>query len=162
VEIQIAVAKVTKWASRESGDTLETIERPTGGLSRNNPNPIHVLTPEGVTELAEPSRPVGLYRHTKPLITELPLAANTGVVVYTDGLPAAGAHMGRPLDVGAEIQRLHAGGVVAAQNWADDRLALALERDQGRACDDISILVLAVLPKRDDDPARRTVLRVPL
>ena len=33
MEIQIAVAKVAKWASRESGDTLEMIERPGGGLS---------------------------------------------------------------------------------------------------------------------------------
>jgi serine phosphatase RsbU (regulator of sigma subunit) len=234
VEIQIAVAKITKWASRESGDTLETIERPTGGLSlvlvdgqhsgrgaktvsnlvarkaisllaegvrdgaaaraahdylyalhsgkvqatlnivsidlvsktvvlsRNNPNPIHVLTPQGVTVLAEPSRPVGLYRHTKPLITELPLASHTGVVVYTDGLPAAGVRKGRPLDVGAEIERLHRGGVEAAQTWADDLLAVALERDEGRASDDISILVLAVLPRRDDDLARRMLLRVPL
>lgn len=33
VEIQIAVAKVAKYAVRESGDTLEMIERPGGGLS---------------------------------------------------------------------------------------------------------------------------------
>ena len=33
MEIQIAVAKVNKYAVSESGDTLEVIERPTGGLS---------------------------------------------------------------------------------------------------------------------------------
>ena len=33
MEVQFAVAKVSKWASRESGDTLEMIERPHGGLS---------------------------------------------------------------------------------------------------------------------------------
>ncbi len=33
MEIQIAVAKVKKYAVSESGDTLEVIERPTGGLS---------------------------------------------------------------------------------------------------------------------------------
>jgi serine phosphatase RsbU (regulator of sigma subunit) len=33
MEVQIAVAKVNKYASAESGDTLETIERPNGGLS---------------------------------------------------------------------------------------------------------------------------------
>jgi serine phosphatase RsbU (regulator of sigma subunit) len=32
-EIQIAVAKTNKYASRESGDTAEVVERPTGGLS---------------------------------------------------------------------------------------------------------------------------------
>jgi serine phosphatase RsbU (regulator of sigma subunit) len=33
VEIQVAVVKVGKWATSESGDTLEMIERPHGGLS---------------------------------------------------------------------------------------------------------------------------------
>lgn len=33
MEVQFAVSKVSKWASRESGDTLEMIERPQGGLS---------------------------------------------------------------------------------------------------------------------------------
>jgi serine phosphatase RsbU (regulator of sigma subunit) len=33
MEIQIAVSKINKYASRESGDTVEVIERPNGGLS---------------------------------------------------------------------------------------------------------------------------------
>lgn len=33
MEIEVAVVKVGKWATSESGDTLEMIERPQGGLS---------------------------------------------------------------------------------------------------------------------------------
>ena len=33
MEIEVAVAKVRKWAASESGDTLEMIERPHGGFS---------------------------------------------------------------------------------------------------------------------------------
>jgi serine phosphatase RsbU (regulator of sigma subunit) len=33
MEIQIAVAKIKKYTSSESGDTLEVVERPNGGLS---------------------------------------------------------------------------------------------------------------------------------
>lgn len=33
INIQIAVAKTNKYASRESGDTVEVVERPTGGFS---------------------------------------------------------------------------------------------------------------------------------
>lgn len=33
MEAQFAVAKVSKYATSESGDTLETIERPSGGIS---------------------------------------------------------------------------------------------------------------------------------
>lgn len=33
MEIQVAAAKISKYATRESGDTLEMIERPQGGVS---------------------------------------------------------------------------------------------------------------------------------
>src|SRR5512141_741780 len=33
MEVQIAVAKINKYATSESGDTLEIVERPNGGLS---------------------------------------------------------------------------------------------------------------------------------
>ncbi|MCB0132720.1 MAG: hypothetical protein KDD78_17780, partial [Caldilineaceae bacterium] len=33
LNVQTAAAKINKYASRESGDTVETIERPRGGLS---------------------------------------------------------------------------------------------------------------------------------
>ena len=33
MEIQVAVAKINKYAVSESGDTLEVVERPTGGIS---------------------------------------------------------------------------------------------------------------------------------
>ena len=234
MEVQIAVAKVGKWASRESGDTLEMVERPGGGLSlvlvdgqhsgrgakavsnvvarkaisllaegvrdgavaraahdylfalhngkvqatlnivsldlvsgtlvlsRNNPAPVHVITPAGVRDLAETSQPVGIYRHTKPTIDEVPLAPETVVVVYTDGLAQAGVRHGPVLDVRGEIDQLHAEGLAAAQTWADRLLATALACDQQRAADDISILVVAVLPRQTDDNARRLLVRMPL
>jgi hypothetical protein len=234
MELQVAVSKVRKWASRESGDTLEMIERPAGGvswvlvdgqhsgrgakavsnlvarkaisllaegvrdgaaaraahdylytqhggkvqaslnivsidlvsrsvvLSRNNPNPIYLLTPAGVTAWDEPSQPVGIYPRTKPLIRELPLEPETGIVVFTDGLPAAGVRRGQPLDVRSEIERLHAEGLATAQGWADALLGRALERDDQRPSDDVSILVAAVLPRQAEDPARRMLVRVPL
>jgi hypothetical protein len=64
--------------------------------------------------------------------------------------------------VRAEVERLHAGGLAAAQSWADDLLVRALACDEQRANDDISILVLAVLPRQADDSVRRLLLRVPL
>lgn len=33
MEVEVSVAKVAKWATSESGDTLEMVERPRGGLS---------------------------------------------------------------------------------------------------------------------------------
>ena len=33
MEVQIAIAKTTKYGSEESGDTIEVVERPAGGIS---------------------------------------------------------------------------------------------------------------------------------
>jgi serine phosphatase RsbU (regulator of sigma subunit) len=234
MEIQVAVAKVGKYATSESGDTLEMIERPRGGLSlvlvdgqrsgrgakavsnlvarkaisllaegvrdgaaaraahdylftqhdgkvqatlnivsidltsrtlvlsRNNPNPIFVVTPAGVRELADASRPVGLYPHTKPIITEVPLKPETVIAVYTDGLPTAGVRRGKTLDVRAQVEKLHAAGLARAQTWADRLLSVALAHDEGRPSDDISVLVVAVLRRQSHDEARRMLVRVPL
>jgi serine phosphatase RsbU (regulator of sigma subunit) len=234
MEIKVAVAKISKWATSESGDSLEMIERPQGGfsfilvdgqrsgraakaisnlvarkaiselaegvrdgaaaraahdylytykggkvsatlnilsidlasntlvLSRNNRCPIVAITPSGgFCLLDEPSEPIGVRRGTKPQITELPLAAGTVVVVYTDGLEMAGARSSRVFDVPAAIRELTAGNEASAQQVADSLLKRALALDDGRPHDDISVLVLRILDRTGDD-VRRLALRVPL
>jgi len=242
VEVQVAVAKVAKYATSESGDTVEMIERPHGGfsfvmvdgqrsgrsakaisnlvarksisllaegvrdgaaaraahdylytyrggkvlatlnilsidmvsrtivLSRNSHCPILIVTHEGLRILDEPSRPVGVHRRTKPLVVELPLQSPVSVVLFTDGLLAAGQRYGGALDIPAAVRSLFDDRGCAAQSIADQLLAQALQLDQGRAGDDITILVLTVRARRrDDEPAlfantdvRRMSLTFPL
>jgi serine phosphatase RsbU (regulator of sigma subunit) len=234
VEIQVAVAKVGKWATSESGDTLEMIERPHGGLSfvlvdgqrsgrsakaisnlvarkaisllaegvrdgataraahdylfthrggkvsatlnilsvdlisgtlvlsRNSHCPIMVVTPSGELQvLDEPSQPVGVRRGTKPQITELPLAAGTVVVIYTDGLGAAGVRSSRTLDVPAALRELTSEDNASVQQLADGLLQRALTLEEGRPHDDISVLVLRVL-ERECDGVRRLAVQLPI
>ncbi len=143
MEVQIAVAKVQKYAVSDSGDTVEVVERPQGGLSvvmadgqssgrgaktisslvvrkvisllaegvrdgaaaraasdtlfterkgkvsatlnivsvdqqtktmvitRNNPAPALVAIQDHIQVLEEPCHPVGFYRDTRPVITEV-------------------------------------------------------------------------------------------
>lgn len=234
MEIQVAVAKVGKWATSESGDTLEMIERPHGGLSfvlvdgqrsgrsakaisnlvarkaisllaegvrdgaaaraahdylftykggkvsatlnilsvdltsstlvlsRNSHCPTIVVTPNGDLQmLDEPSQPVGVRRSTKPQITELPLVAGTVIVVYTDGLGAAGVRSSRTLDVPATVREMMSKGGASAQQLADGLLQRALTLDEGRPHDDISVLVLQVL-EREGDGVRRLSVQLPI
>jgi serine phosphatase RsbU (regulator of sigma subunit) len=234
VEIQVAVAKVGKWATGESGDTLEMIERPHGGLSfvlvdgqrsgrsakaisnlvarkaisllaegvrdgaaaraahdylftykggkvsatlnilsvdltsstlvlsRNSHCPTTVVTPNGELQvLNEPSQPVGVRRSTKPQITELPLVAGTVVVIYTDGLGAAGVRSSRTLDVPAAVLEMVNKDDTSAQQLADGLLQRALTLDEGRPHDDISVLVLRVL-ERKGDGVRRLSVQLPI
>jgi serine phosphatase RsbU (regulator of sigma subunit) len=233
VEIEVGVAKVGKWATSESGDTLEMIERPHGGLSfvlvdgqrsgrsakaisnlvarkaisllaegvrdgaaaraahdylfthkggkvsatlnilsvdlvsntlvlsRNSHCPAIAVTPAGELQLLDaPSQPVGLQRGIKPQIVELPLAAGTVIVIYTDGMETAGVRSSHNLDVPAAVREL-AGGGASAQQMADGLLQRAVTLDEGRPHDDISVLVLRVL-ERTGDGVRRLSVQLPI
>jgi len=232
MEIQIGVAKINKYASSESGDTLEVVERPNGGLSvvladgqrsgrsaklisnmvvrkvisllaegvrdgaaaraasdylythrsgkvqstlnilsidlesrtvvitRNNPNPVLAYLDGEINMLGDESQPVGLRRGTRPVISELDLRAGLMIVTYTDGLPLAGDRRGLPFKVAAQFGRL-VKSKTQPQQVADDMMAAALKLEQDRPGDDISIVVIGVLP-RDKDDVRRMWVRLPL
>jgi len=241
LDLQVAVAKIGKYATSESGDTLEMIERPQGGLSivlvdgqrsgraakrisnivvrkaislladgvrdgavaraahdylrtmrggtvsatlnivsvdlqtetlvisRNSHCPAIVFEGERVTLLDEPSEAVGIRSWTKPVITEFPLQAGTYILVYTDGLAHAGRRYGQSLDAVCLFQDLlsevkhQASGYTLAQTLADTILGRAIEADQGRPGDDISVLVVAVLAAvSESDDVRRMTVRLPI
>ncbi len=237
MELEVAVAKVGKYAVSESGDTVEMIERPHGGLSfvmvdgqrsgkgakaisnmvarkavalladgvrdgaaaraahdylytmhsgkvsatleivsvdmvsrtivlsRNSHCPAFIVTRDSLRVLDQPGPAVGLYTRTRPVITEWPLEVGLTVILCTDGLPSAGERKGQPLRpfLPDRIRKLTACGDRDAQVIADALLAEALEADDGRPGDDITVLVLAVVPCRaGGDGARRMMVRVPL
>ncbi|MBM4464022.1 MAG: serine/threonine-protein phosphatase [Chloroflexi bacterium] len=234
MEIQAAVAKVHKYATSESGDTLEIIERPHGGLSlvladgqrsgraakaisnlvarkaisllaegvrdgaaaraahdylyanrggkvsatlnivsvdlvtrtlvisRNSHCPVIIADQHGTWALNEPSQPIGIYPGTKPVITELPIAPHTWLVVFTDGVLAAGQRYGERLDMVQLVSDFLAGGERAAQAMADDILERAVELDRGRPSDDISVLVIAIVPRLREDSVRRMTVSFPI
>ncbi len=235
MEVRVAVAKINKYAVSESGDTLEMVERPHGGLSfvlvdgqrsgksaknisnvvarkaiqllaegvrdgaaaraaqdylytyrggkvsatlnilsidmdsktivisRNNEAPVIIRHPEeGLVVLDQPSESVGVRKNTKPLITEIPLALGTVVIVFTDGLRHAGTLSGQGrYDPVAAAQHLFNNGICDPQTIADTLLAEAVTKDLGRPRDDISLLVVSVMPSRND-PVRRLTVSLPL
>jgi serine phosphatase RsbU (regulator of sigma subunit) len=238
MHLDVAVAKTRKYATPESGDTIEMIERPGGGLSfvvvdgqrsgksakaisnivarkavsllaegvrdgaaaraahdylytqragkvsatlnivsvdleshtlvlsRNNHCPILVSHGMGspsaeVTVYDEPSQPVGIHRGTKPVIHELPLSPGMTVVIYTDGLSAAGERRGCPLDVPQLVRELIE-RQLTAENLAQTLLNAALAADDQRPADDISILVLTIRERAQADETRWLKVSMPL
>ena len=235
MEVHFAVAKIGKYATSESGDTLEMIERPHGGISlvlvdgqrsgksaknisnvvarkaiqllaegvrdgaaaraahdylytyrkgkvsatlnilsmdtvtktfvisRNNEAPVLVYTPEeGLFLLDEPSESIGTRRHTKPVITELPITEDMIIVTFTDGLRHAGTLSGNPrYDPQAALERMLAANICSPRQMADTLLQEAVKRDNGRPRDDISVLVTAVSPQQGDG-VRRLNVHLPL
>ena len=47
------------------------------------------------------------------------------------------------------------------EKWADDLLSCALKLDDNRPCDDISVVVVAIIPNKQDD-IRRVQARMPI
>jgi serine phosphatase RsbU (regulator of sigma subunit) len=233
MEVQIAVAKVRKYATSNSGDTVEVVERPQGGVSlvladgqssgrgakwistlvvrkviallaegvrdgaaaraasdslyterggkvsatlnilsvdmqtrtlvitRNNPIPAVLAHYDQIQFLNEESQPVGLYRDTRPVITEVSLESGLTAMVYSDGLTNAGDRAGTPLDLEGCLCSLLDSEDPSPDYLADSLLEHAVKLDQGRPSDDISVAVLRVVPHNGDEVRRMTV-RLPL
>ena len=233
MEIQIAVAKVNKYASPESGDTLEVTERPNGGLSvvladgqtsgpgakavsmlvvrkvigllaegvrdgaaaraasdslytdkkgrvsctlniasldlltgtivlsRNNPAPIYICRNDAIDCLDSDSQPLGVARNTRPVITELGVEPGLLVVLFTDGLTHAGTRRGRPMEIGLVLQSIIEDQDPSPQHIADALLSHAVNLDDGRPADDVSVVALKVVQRQGDD-VRRMSVRLPI
>ena len=233
MEVQIAVAKINKYASAESGDTLEVTERPNGGvsvvladgqtsgrgakavsmlvvrkvisllaegvrdgaaaraasdalytekdgkvsctlniasvdlesntlvLSRNNPSPIFICRDEQIDCLDAESSPIGIRRDIRPIITEVEIEPGLIIVMYTDGLTHAGKRRGQPMDVCNAIQAMVEEQDPTPQELADALLAHAVNLDENRPADDVSVVVLKVTTKNGDD-VRRMSVRLPI
>ena len=233
MEVQIAVAKINKYASSESGDTLEVVERPNGGvsvvladgqtsgrgakavsmmvvrkvigllaegvrdgaaaraasdalytekngkvsctlniasldlesntvvLSRNNPSPIFICQDDEVDCMDTESTPLGIRRGIRPVITEVEIEPGLTIVIYTDGLTHAGKRRGHPMDVCNSIQAMLDDQDPSPQEMADALLTHAVNLDEGRPSDDVSVVTLKV-SSREDDQVRRMSVRLPL
>ncbi len=233
MEVRIAVAKVNKYASSESGDTVEAVERPNGGLSvvladgqtsgrgakavsmmvtrkvvgllaegvrdgaaaraasdalftdkkgqvictlniasvdlhsgtivlsRNNPAPIFVNRGDRTDCLGEDSSPLGTSRDVRPVITEMEIEAGLTIVIHSDGLSHAGVRRGRPMETCHVIQSLLEDQDPAPQDLADALLAHAVMLDEDRPGDDISVMVMKVVP-HGGDKVRRMSIRLPI
>lgn len=233
MEIQIAVAKTNKYAVSESGDTLEVVERPNGGVSvvladgqtsgrgakvvstlvvrkvisllaegvrdgaaaraasdylyterygkvsatlnilsadlqtgtlvitRNNPAPVFVANGDHVECLTAESYPIGTSRNIRPAITEIALEGWTSIIMYTDGVLHAGDRYGQGLDMCTLLGSLLEDQNPSSQEIADTILAHAIQLDQGRPNDDMSVVVLRVLPF-ESDLIRRMTVRLPV
>jgi serine phosphatase RsbU (regulator of sigma subunit) len=234
MEVQVAVEKVAKFASSESGDTVEVIERPHGGISvvladgqtsgkgaksisnlvvrkvitllaegvrdgaaaraasdylytqkggkvsstlnicsidlstktivisRNNPVPVIIAEKEKIQIVDDESKPVGLYRDTRPVIHQIHFEPGVTVILYSDGLIHAGSRSGKKLDIISIIYPLLSRSDISAQNFADELLRQAVMIDEGRPVDDISVVVVRIVNRLQGDNTRRMFLRLPI
>jgi len=132
-------------------------------LTRNNPTPIFVAQAGQVECLSGASEAIGQSRKFRPAITEITLGRGTTVVMYTDGLAMAGTrNNGLGLDICTTLEAVLDEQDPSAHVIADSLLSQAVRLDNGRPEDDMSVVALRVLKRRDFDPIRRMVVRLPI
>jgi serine phosphatase RsbU (regulator of sigma subunit) len=130
-------------------------------ITRNNPAPVILVRGDQIEVIDEPVEAVGVRRAVRPSIHEVPLEDGLMVIVYTDGLIHAGDRQGTRMDIRHEVELLAGGESRDPGEWADQLLNRALELDDFRPADDISVLVAATLPN-SPDKIRRLWARMPL
>ncbi|WP_322493529.1 PP2C family protein-serine/threonine phosphatase [Chloroflexus sp.] len=131
-------------------------------VTRNNPAPFFAITPQGLRSFNAPSAPIGLQPLIRPQISELPVAAYTYVVVFTDGLLRAGERRGEDLGLPNYLAAWPAREGRDPQTLVDSVMQRALELDDGQPSDDMSIVVLAILPRSDAPGLRRLMVSAPI
>ncbi|MHB1953251.1 MAG: SpoIIE family protein phosphatase [Sulfobacillus sp.] len=114
-------------------------------VARNSPTPVVVRQGGQVFRLEGHAEVIGTYRRTKPAMTELPLDAQTILLTYSDGLATAGKRYGKSLPWESIDQQLVELPVSQLGGWVDELIAHAIDLDQGRPSDDISVMALGVV-----------------
>jgi serine phosphatase RsbU (regulator of sigma subunit) len=122
-------------------------------IARNSPCPVIVRQGGVVFRLEGGAEPIGTYRRTRPAMTELPLAPDSVLATFSDGIVQAGRRYGTGLDWARVDEALLALEVRHLGRWVEDLLDAALALDHGRPADDMSVMALAV--RADEDPPLR-------
>jgi serine phosphatase RsbU (regulator of sigma subunit) len=123
-------------------------------VTRNSGAP-YAVRQNGSFDLRETeSGPIGLYRHTRPSIEQFALVEGLTVVVFSDGIVHAGMRRQQPFDplayLSASVPKM-----TTAHEIADGVLAAAMDVDQGRPNDDMTVVAVTIVPI-DQQQAVRT------
>ena len=126
-------------------------------VSRNSPVPVFLISDDQVDCLASDSEPVGIRMDIAPSIVELPIKPGLTIVVFSDGVNNAGGDNQQTLDICTIIEALMDEQEPTAKEIADFLLNRAIRLDEMRPKDDMSIVVMTVLPHTTDRIRRMNV-----
>jgi serine phosphatase RsbU (regulator of sigma subunit) len=107
------------------------------------------------------SGPIGLYRHTRPAVDQFEFRPGLQIIVFSDGIATAGIRSGKPLNPTAFAQE-HFNASSNVQEMTDALLQAALDADDGRPSDDMTVVALALTERETGQPIRRQYVSVPM
>lgn len=121
------------------------LESETAVISRNSNCPVIVKTDEYETVYDERVSPIGVSRHMKPLMYEIPLEAGMIIVSYTDGIEHAGKRRtGHAIDREEILKIVRSNTANDVSYIAKAIIDYALSLDQDKAQDDMTVVVMGI------------------
>ncbi|MFP3895798.1 MAG: SpoIIE family protein phosphatase [Anaerolineales bacterium] len=130
-------------------------------ISRNSRCPALIVHEGRFRRFGTESYPIGVRVDTKPVIIELPLRSDTVVAAFTDGLSCIEDACLDDGSLESMVVRAAQEGL-SAQALADMLLFRALEVEDGRPRDDISVLAMVVLSREIPHGVRRLSASFPV
>lgn len=113
-------------------------------FSRNSNCPVIIKHEFGIDVYDEDISSIGVHKRMKPLMYQLPIEVGMILVSYTDGIQAAGRKRGKPIDF-AKIQKLITDNKAEDADFiAESILEYALELDDYRPGDDMTVVVMGI------------------
>ena len=129
------------------------LDTETAVISRNSNCPVIIKTPEYETVYDENVEPIGVNRHMKPLMYEVPLTAGMLIVSYTDGIAHAGKkRLGHPADFEKIMEIVRKNEAEDVAFIAKSIMDYALELDAEKASDDMTVLVMGITDGSPSSP----------
>jgi serine phosphatase RsbU (regulator of sigma subunit) len=131
-------------------------------VTRNSAVPYYIVgDANGLRSSESVSGPIGLYRHTRPAVDQYACERGLRIVVFSDGIATAGSRRGNPLDPVSYVQQ-HFASDTTVQEMADQLLQAALDADEGRPKDDMTVVALDLMASDTKQPVRRQYVSFPL
>ncbi|MBP2643085.1 MAG: serine phosphatase [Firmicutes bacterium] len=130
-------------------------------FSRNSNCPVLVKGEYGVEVYDEDVNPIGVHKHMKPLMNQIPLEVGTILVSYTDGIQAAGRKRGNHINFEHILRILEENGPESVDFIARSMLEYALDLDDYRAGDDMTVVVLGISGREEDHKIQRMSITFP-
>jgi serine phosphatase RsbU (regulator of sigma subunit) len=130
-------------------------------FSRNSNCPVLVKGEYGVVVYDETVNSIGVHKHMKPLMNQIPLEVGTILVSYSDGIQAAGRKRGNHFNFDKILRLLDDNDPEHVDFIAKSILEYALELDDYRAGDDMTVVVMGISGREEDYKIQRISVSFP-
>lgn len=131
-------------------------------VSRNSNTPIILTKQEEEIVFDEKVRSIGFHKEVKPVIDELELEVGMKFLAFSDGISHAGRRFGEDLQLKNLVKLCKESSVADSQKLAKKILTYALEKDQNRPQDDMTVVTLGLTENRDQKQIKEYNLSLPI